>query len=641
MYIKEIDDKYNQALRELQEGNSKNAYDILTKILNNSNNIGRKFLDKIRYTRAILDITSLNTNFDSTFEDFKYLFDKKSKYKKEACALLALMSESKEDYSSVIMYGELALQIDAPYKKEMYFSLSKAYVQNDTFSSLEKGFEYINLCIEELKDENVDFEQEIVYRIDILISLNRFDDVNSELENYAVNYGVNGTYYYLWSRYYYKKYLLEGNTDNLDKVIDNALICLQYEDNNSPILNIISNAYLAKGDFEKAIKYLPHSDNKTDYLIEKLKIYDEAGWYENGLKLTNEFLENDDEWTIRYFRGIFETRLEKYEEARNDLIDAYNLCNLQNIIFDILEVNRILKQDDQSFKFLEGLLGKNDDGFIYKLLGELSLRIGMTYNDLLNYYKKSYLSDGITELQYIDVICDYIKLPKNLQKKVRYYARTKKDINDYSSKRKMAVRFLYGENGIKRNLEFAKSLLDNCIEVSNNDSCDIALLGRYYEFIGDYKNAYKFYKDAYEEIKDFKRPLCDCASGYYAHSLINGIGTEKNIELAKEIILDAIEKSDKLTTAHIVYYYTYFSLQEDARFSKEKAFDLLNFDYPFSAFDISRITILSQLCKDLNIDSEKLKELLINFDINYDKNEKKYYKKNVIEKYSLPYWKNI
>ncbi len=123
---------------------------------------------------------------------------------------------------------------------------------------------------------------------------------------------------------------------------------------------------------------------------------------------------------------------------------------------------------------------------------------------------------------------------------------------------------------------------------------------------------------------------------------MNGIGTSKNADQAKEIILDAIQKSDKLSSSHVVYYYDYFALQNDERFSKEKAYELLTFDYPFYRFDISRVVFLTQICKSLNRTSERLEELeeYLNMPY-YNKEELEYYEENKNQIVSLPYWKNI
>ena len=67
---------------------------------------------------------------------------------------------------------------------------------------------------------------------------------------------------------------------------------------------------------------------------------------------------------------------------------------------------------------------------------------------------------------------------------------------------------------------------------------------------------------------------------------------------------------------------------------------MLEENYPFYRYEISRIVLLSQVINKLKIKSKKLDELLLDMD-EYDKNEIKYYNENIYQKASLPYWKNI
>ncbi|MFR7880936.1 MAG: hypothetical protein ACLU5J_05275 [Christensenellales bacterium] len=108
----------------------------------------------------------------------------------------------------------------------------------------------------------------------------------------------------------------------------------------------------------------------------------------------------------------------------------------------------------------------------------------------------------------------------------------------------------------------------------------------------------------------------------------------------KNIILSVINKSGKYTCSHIVYFYAYFYLLNDERFSGEFAKEMLEENYPFYRYEISRIVLLSQVINKLKIKSNKLDELLLDMD-EYDKNEIKYYNENIYQKASLPYWKNI
>ena len=134
---------------------------------------------------------------------------------------------------------------------------------------------------------------------------------------------------------------------------------------------------------------------------------------------------------------------------------------------------------------------------------------------------------------------------------------------------------------------------------------------------------------------------CDCGYGYYAHALLNGIGCEQNEEEAKLAILDAINRMDKFTCSHVVTYYAYFTLSGDDRFNPNKAIELLEFNYPFYRYDISRVVYLQKVLQKENKKSSKLDSLVSDLDKYYTKEEIKYYKESIIEDIPRPYWKNI
>lgn len=205
----------------------------------------------------------------------------------------------------------------------------------------------------------------------------------------------------------------------------------------------------------------------------------------------------------------------------------------------------------------------------------------------------------------------------------------------------MAVRYLYGENGIKQNIKKAIIKLFECRQEMPANTCVNAILGRGFELKKNFSLAHKMYDMAYQLIEQETKPSCDCAYSYYAHSLIEGVGVKQDVEEAKSIILKAVQKFKKFICSHTAYYYAYFALQGDEKFDISKAYELLSFDYPFVRFDISRIVYLTKLEEKLRIRSKKLNNLLADGKDVYDRKEWKYYRKAITEDCPKPYWRNI
>ena len=409
------------------------------------------------------------------------------------------------------------------------------------------------------------------------------------------------------------------------------------------VKSIISNCYYMKKDYQNAIKYLKMQEETESNIIDQVRIYNDWEHFQDSIDLIHQSIEKHPTWRLYLLLGTSYQSLEKFEEARNAYIEAFHISKIPTILGSVTEIDRIQRNEERSFQFLLKELENtnNPTAQIQLRLGEMALRVGKSYDEMLDYFKKAYENGAISELEYLDYICDYEPNISELSKRIKKNIKSDK-FESYYSKRKQAIRYLYGENGFKQNLKKSFDSIKECLEEYSDDSCDYALLGRFYELSNNYSLALENYQKAYELIKDDDYPGCDCAYGYYAHALLNGIGTNKNVDEAKKIILDAVRKSNTFSCSHVVYYYAYFALQNDERFSKEKAYELLTFDYPFYRFDISRVVSLTQICKSLNRSSSKLEELKKYVNTTYyNKEELQYYDANKDQIVSLPYWKNI
>ena len=312
------------------------------------------------------------------------------------------------------------------------------------------------------------------------------------------------------------------------------------------------------------------------------------------------------------------------------------------IASDIIDINIELNDELDSNAMLLKLAKENPEGVIFYQLAENSFRLGTPIKKVLNYYDKAHELGYLTDIEYIDVLSDYEKPDKTITKIIKKYDRKKTyPLLPVWCKKKMAVRYLYGENGIKQNIKKAIIKLFECRQEMPANTCVNAILGRGFELKKNFSLAHKMYDMAYQLIEQETKPSCDCAYSYYAHSLIEGVGVKQDVEEAKSIILKAVQKFKKFICSHTAYYYAYFALQGDEKFDISKAYELLSFDYPFVRFDISRIVYLTKLEEKLRIRSKKLNNLLADGKDVYDKKEWKYYRKAITEDCPKPYWRNI
>lgn len=641
-------EEFINALQYVEQGDNQSAYDKLTELIEDDlEHENKKLYYDAIYARASLDIANLNLHIMDSLEDLKILIYNKTKYTKESYALSTLVYDNLEMPEETIEYGVKALEIDAPFKCEISYALAKAYASKNTKSSCSLALKYIDLCINNADEENNNVFDFLVCKTDILISLNLADDALKLIDELIVKYGTSETLYYLKSRAYYSKYYenSEENMEYLDIAIDNLKICLQYDENDMLATALLIELYTLKKEKDEALNLINKLDDgrHTEYIIlEKAKVYDEVNEYQNGIDLISSYDKYDENWKLVYTLAIFYKKLNNLEEARKYYKKALELSHESNIVSDIIDVNIDLNDEyDSNIMLLE--LSKNDsEGIFYYQLAENSFRLGMPIDVVLKYYQKSFELGYLTDIEYIDILSDYSYNDKIMTNIIKHYKKKKNyALLPVWSKKKMAIRFLYGENGIKQNLKKAIIMLFECKQELPTNTCINAILGRGFELKKNYGLAHKMYYMAYQQIEDQSKPNCDCAYSYYAHSLIEGIGVKQNIELAKTIILKVIEKFKKFVCSHTVYYYSYFALQDEKNFDINTAYELLCFDYPFCRFDITRIVYITKIAEKLEIKSKKLESLLIDGNGMYDKKELKYYKKAIKEKSPKPYWKNI
>ena len=626
-----------KAFQLVEEEKYKEAYEAFSNLIND-----KALENDARYSRAMIDISRLKEHFENTINDLKELINKKTKYAKISYSFLTLVYDELDMIDEVIKYGKLAIINDTPFANEIYFALSRAYARRGNDEDLEEALKMINEC---LKDKELEEELDyLICKCDILISLEKFDEASQEIDHLVSSFGHSGVVYYLKARLAMKKYYKTDHIALVDEAIYNAEICLQYEEHDYSVKTLLIEGYTIKKDYTKALEIIDTmktEDNEEDMIMEKVKVYDDAKEYQKALDLIIPYLHNHQSWKLKYMEGalLLDMDSNKIEMTLNRFREAYELFPNNGIMLDILKVNRMLKREEDNYQFLQTIIQTRAEGIIYFNLAETALRINKPYDEIIKYYYQAYELGYIDELEYYDSICNYTN-SKKMNKIIKKNEKNALQGDSVWSKRKVAIRYIYQENGYHQNLKKGKKIIEQCLNEYGDDSCTLSLYARCLELSNNNQKAFHYYQKAYEKIKKVIEPDCDCAYGYYAYAKISGIGTDVEIDEAKNIILSVINKSGKYTCSHIVYFYAYFYLLNDERFSGEFAKEMLEENYPFYRYEISRIVLLSQVINKLKIKSNKLDELLLDMD-EYDKNEIKYYNENIYQKASLPYWKNI
>ncbi len=635
-------DKFIEALQLAQNQEVDKAYNMLSSILEE-----QPMNFDARYARAMIDISQIKKHSLTTINDLKLLISKKTKYTKPAFTFLALVYDGLDDIDNVIIYGEEALKKDSPFKDEVCFAIARAYARKESEPALIKALEYINMCV-----DMEDTEDELNYYIckaDILTSLKRLDEASETLDKIASTFGYSAVFYYIKARIAMAYYSASKSEDDLDSVIDNATITLQYEEKDVLAKTLLIEAYTLKKDFNKALEIIDTlKDTLTDeeLAIEKIKVYDELNDYQKCFDIIeNALVNNTESWRLHYMKGVFFIEMDESDENLEKALvcfkEAYNYFSNVNILRDILKINKALKKEQDNYEYLKSLLEKSNKGEICYYLADAANRIGKPHEEINRYYETAKNEGYVDEIEFMDYVCNFTEDPNFYNKEIKKYVKKYSNKLYVWSKKKMAVRYIYGENGFKINYKKAEKYMQECLKEESDDSCVNSLYGRLQELKRNYNLAFVHYKKAYDILKVSKVIDCDCSYGYYAHALFNGIGCEENTEEAKLAILEAINRMGKFTCSHVVCYYAYFYLSDDERFTLDKTLELLEFNYPFYRYDISRIVYLTKVLEKVNKKSSKLDELLKDNLKYYSKDEIKYYNNSIKEPLPKPYWKNI
>ena len=616
--------------------------------------------DEALYLRALIDFSYLKEHLEETTKAFKSLADGNSKFKLPCLHLCTLIYNMQGDVNSSIHYGEEALsdanaKIIAPeFKQEILQAMASNYFTLGGKQELEKALNYINQAIELDDGSNKSL---YIIKIDILISLESFDDAEDMLYKFQTKFGASGAFYLVKERLAFAKGSKikekDGLTDEAKQLFYDALdlldICSKYDENTNIINNNKSEIYTALGEFDKAIAAIDAiatKDNEIGILIEKLKIAEACDKHQQALDFCYDYLKNHntaDDWMVEYSLAltIFKDATTKEEllEAKKYYVKAYNTSKELYILYELYFVNNSLGCFQENFDLVKEAYDNQEDtdgrlAYYYATMAQI---LECPY-DFINKLLNEAVQKGYLEVnEFLDEVTSICENPKEYYKPIKYL--TKAKLEDPWSLRKMGIRYLYGEDGIKVNYKKA----EECFMLANEKAkrtCIKTITGRFYEVAKkDYDKAFAYYKEAYEMYQKDPFPSCYCPVAYMSYALYFGIGTEKDEEKALEMLSDIINKYGKLNSNIAIYYYTYFALKEIPNFSLEKAFECLKSIYPFYRYEITRFVYLDRVCKKLNIpiNKEEYDDIIAKTLIYGTKGSKKYYKETLNDPIPLPF----
>lgn len=638
-----------KAMELIQNGEFQEAYQIY------SNEYEKNHHDlEALYLRSLIDFGHLRNNLNQTIADLGYLSSRKNKYSFPSMHLLTVHYDMIGDYNSVIIFGEQVKNVlinkseDSKLLADIYFLLSRAHYFKNTKRSVETALKYINDVIE-LTNEDVDLDY-YLFKIDILLVLKQYDEIEKVISIMQSTFGINGSLYHAKQKLFYAKAVDLINTNEVEakdlfnQSLDNLEIYAKYENDSSYVLYTKVDILTQLKKYDDALKLLTESENeenKVDILIEKIKVYETMEDILTPIKLCEDFLKTSNSWKIKYSLGYLLAYTARTKESfiriRELFLDAYKDCPRSFILYDLYPINNKLFNFEENYSLLKEYFNENElEGRGAYLLSMMAETTSRSYDEQFAYIEQAFYLRYISELEFLDEAMSSTSNPKAYYKILKKYQNSKLEDLDCWSKRKMGIRYLYGECGFKQNFDLAKKYLLSALDELPDVSCMQAMMGRFHEFTKNYEEMINYYQFAHQAYLNDEYKTCNCSEGYLAHAYINGIGVLKDEEKASKLILNAINDLGGYSSGIVIYLYTFFALKNVEGFNLEYAEELLNKTHAFKRYEITRYILLKQVLNKLNKNSTYLNSFLKECLKYGDKNTKKYYKENIKKEISYP-----
>lgn len=645
--------KYNiqVGLEHLENNEFELAYNYFNDIISNDQKN-----HEARYYRAFIDFFHFRKNFMQDYTDFKLLVDKKTNFKELALPLLVILAEELRFKSDAIKYARLSLKFDNPYITEMKNILVKELVLTKEYNNIVEALAIIDSIIENDEDVTID---NYMQKVEVQINFNDFDGAENTLQKAFTKFSANEHLYYSKGRLAFKLYSVKNDESFLEDAISAFSIALQYEPTFNNARLHLAECYALEDNLEMALKTIDEFRNsigenlsdeekvhlEADLVVEKVKICELMKKWDEALVICNDYLSKYEHWKVYYTLGYVQnvTSLTKEDlmRATSNLLKSYQLNKDTMFLPDLISTFTILKEFNKNDELIRNaLLDEPDNGLLYYLLAENDARYNYDYDSIIANYKKAYdlgymdLSSYVTHISFLD------ENPLELAKKYHKVLLEEK-LDSVWDIRRMGIRYLFGEFGFKENLNVAYKYLHEAYQKEPTEPCILTIYARCLEFLGKKEEAFVLYEQAYNYYKESIHITCNCACGYLAYAYLKGIGTNVNLEKAKELILEAINKDLGLSSSIVIYLYSYLALLGEDDFSLNDALEYLSSNFPFDRYDIVRIMFINKILKKLGLEERYLEKDIKNCLKNQIKDYSKYYKENKDKDVIFPYYKNF
>lgn len=619
--------KREELIKLVSEGKSKEAIDLIEE----SKKIKPKDI-ALNYYHASISMMQFNDESEQVIEELEYVSSTKNKFTSKALTLLTIIYSHKEEYKKAIEKSNNKYCEPGELSIPFYYALSVSYYQYN----LPKSLEYINKCIELEPNEEHNL---YILKADILLELENFDELSDTLDTMYAKFGANFIYYYLKAKSMLEKYHSTGvfnDQDYLEDIISEINKAEQYDDSKLYTKSLRAEVIALQGKTDEAlaiIEAIKDQISEEEYVFERLKLFRCSNKIDNIKTEAEAFLAKQDSYIVSQIlaKEVYSDP-HTYEEykARQDLnIKGFSLFKDFDLMEAIYNDAFYLNNYDTVLKLAKEYRQEYPDNpHIQYYIICCMINLNYSYDEIEQELMSESARICFSKNYYITLLCNYAKNPipahkmllKNIkQKKMNFGPHQKQHISSF---------FLFGKNSLSVNYALAKEYIESAYHDESEDSCITSGYGNYYEVIGVNNKAFNLYEKGYQLRLKMPHPTCSCSDAYYAHALLNGIGTEKNVEEAKKVVLDSIKQFGDDANNTIIYLYTFFALNGDSRFDINEAKRMLELSYPFSRYEITKVMMYKCILKKLNQDTTIIDREIKNCLQYVPKCAKKFYKEN-------------
>lgn len=570
--------------------------------------------EELLFNHSFIKNYYLDEISQSIIDELTKVIDMDGEYRGKALTLLCIVYSESAEFLSAYTTGT---DPDVDYQflqLDYYEAMGKACFELG-YNHLEEGISYI--------DKIIDFEKNFDESIDpywytlqakAYIQYKQFGNARIKLEKAYEIDGASLHYLILNASIKLEMYLKNHQAEDLEEAIK---IC-------EKAIKVDSVAYFLDNIYIRCLTYHREA-NKAIEVVEKYKdimgtqnyvnclvtIYCASGDYEKAeetvLLLKEEFSEKDIyEWIAEQIDSNADDE-NGLKHIKGYYMRAYELSKDINLLLCICNINEDLQLQDENLKLINEFMTTavgNDALFAHLLKAETMRKLNYDYDEVVKEYETSNFKMYFPKFRYLLTLSEIVKDPSALYQSYKEFQQLVPTTAETYQYKSLGHFYLYGENEFPVNYKKAKNFIFAAYNHDKTSSCNVALLGRYYEVTKDEMNAFKCYKRAYELLEnDAPTPICMCAYGFYAHACLMGVGSPKDEETSKTVVLKAIEKYGKRCQNTVLLQYAYFAVKGDSRFLLENAKEYLVQTSKFNRYNLTREVLIKQINDKLGIET--------------------------------------